>query len=181
MWAGKTARGWGSGWELSLTLSSSFSVIVSRSLISGHTPHDLNAGNRLEVAWCKGIRIPESKRVLLFGSRIRENFLVESHILGFGIRNTAQGIRNPTDNCNLDPSSTDKDWNPPPGNPESTKWNPESKTVLDSLAWGVYVRWLWIESSLETVCNGHSGITGELTCAYAKPVIHWIINKNALL
>ena len=154
VWAGKTARGWGSGWELSLTLSSSFSVIVSRSLISGHTPHDLNAGNRLEVAWCKGIRIPESKRVLLFGSRIRENFLVESHILGFGIRNTAQGIRNPTDNCNLDPSSTDKDWNPPPGNPESTKWNPESKTVLDSLAWAV--RGYELRSSLKTVCNGHT-------------------------
>jgi len=40
---------------------------------------------------CKGIRIPESR-----------NFLpVESGILGFGIRNPALGIRNPT-----------KDWNP---------------------------------------------------------------------
>ena len=45
--------------------------------------------------------------------------LVESGILGFGIRNSDQGIRNPTN-----------DWNP-----ESTAWNPESKTVLDSLTW----------------------------------------------
>ena len=39
----------------------------------------------------KGIRISESRKV----------FLVESGILGFGIRNSALGIRNPT-----------KDWNP---------------------------------------------------------------------
>ena len=43
------------------------------------------------VAPCKGIRIPESRNFLL----------VESGILGFGIRNPAQGIRNPT-----------KGWNP---------------------------------------------------------------------
>ena len=30
-------------------------------------------------------------------------------------------------------SSTDKYWNPNTWNPESTVWNPESKTVLDSL------------------------------------------------
>ena len=36
-------------------------------------------------------------------------FLVESGIMGFGIRNTDQGIRNPTKDWN--PSSTDKDWN----------------------------------------------------------------------
>ena len=40
---------------------------------------------------CKGIRIPESRNFLL----------VESGILGFGIRNPALRIRNPT-----------KDWNP---------------------------------------------------------------------
>ena len=38
------------------------------------------------VAPCKGIRIPESGKILL----------MESEILGFGIQNTAQGIRNPT-------------------------------------------------------------------------------------
>ena len=61
-------------------------------------------------------------------SRIWENLLVESVILGFGIRNTAQGIRNrPT-----------KYWNPESKfdwqilessiwNPKSTAWNPESE------------------------------------------------------
>ena len=66
--------------------------------------------------------IPESEKILL----------VDSGILGFGIRNTAHkesgiplaiGIQNP--------SSTQKDWNP-----ESMAWNPDSKTVLDSLLCG---------------------------------------------
>ena len=76
---------------------------------------------------CKGIWIPESGKILL----------AESWIIGFGIRNTTQGIRNPTTN----------DWNPESKfhrkrqesgtrNPESTAWNPESKTVLDSLTCG---------------------------------------------
>ena len=43
------------------------------------------------IAPCKGIRIPESRNFLL----------LESGILGFGIRNPAIRIRNPT-----------KDWNP---------------------------------------------------------------------
>ena len=46
----------------------------------------------------KRIRIPESKKILL----------LESGIPGFGIRNIAQVIRNPTKDCN--PES--KDWNP---------------------------------------------------------------------
>ena len=65
---------------------------------------------------------------------------MESEILGFGLRNTAQGIQNPTN-----------DWNPESKfhwqilessiwniirNPESTAWNPEFKTVLDFLTWG---------------------------------------------
>ena len=45
----------------------------------------------INIALCKGIRIPESKNFLL----------VESGILGFGIQNPALRIRNPT-----------KDWNP---------------------------------------------------------------------
>ena len=47
--------------------------------------------NKLHLAPCKGIRIPESRNFLL----------LESGILGFGIRNPALRIRNPT-----------KDWNP---------------------------------------------------------------------
>ena len=54
----------------------------------------------------------------------------ESEIQGLGIRNTSQGIRNP--------SSTEKDLEYSTWNSESTEWNPESKTVLDSPKWGRY-------------------------------------------
>ena len=67
-------------------------------------------------------RIPETGNFLLVESGILEViFLMESGILTFGIRNTAQGIRNP-----LEPST----WNP-----ESTAWNAGSKIVLDSFTW----------------------------------------------
>ena len=49
---------------------------------------------RGQIAPCKGIRIPESVKFLLVESRIRETFAC-------GIRNTDQGIQNPT-----------SDWNP---------------------------------------------------------------------
>ena len=56
----------------------------------------------------RGIRIPESTKILL----------IKFEILGFGIRNTAQGIQNP--------SSTDKYWNLVLGirNPQSGIQNP---------------------------------------------------------
>ena len=41
--------------------------------------------------------------------------LVESGILGFGIRNTAQGIRNPTKDWNPIQGSSRKNWNQVPG------------------------------------------------------------------
>ena len=53
--------------------------------------HHQSSGMFMVVAPCKGILIPESRNFVL----------VESGILGFGIRNPALGIRNPT-----------KDWNP---------------------------------------------------------------------
>ena len=62
--------------------------------------------------------------------------LMESGIPGFGIRNTAQGIWNPTNDWN---SESKFYWQIPESgtwNPESTVRNPESKTVLDSLPWG---------------------------------------------
>ena len=51
---------------------------------------------------------------------------MESGILGFGIRNTAQGIRNPTNDWNQNPSSNDKYGNPVPGirNPQRGFQNP---------------------------------------------------------
>ena len=66
---------------------------------------------------------PDSRirEILASGIRNPWNFyLWNLEILGFGIRNTAPGIRNLIN-----------DWNP-----ESTIWNPESKTVLDSFALG---------------------------------------------
>ena len=50
---------------------------------------------------CKVIRIPESEKFLLVESGMGEILIVESRILGFGIRNTAYGIQNPAN-----------DWNP---------------------------------------------------------------------
>ena len=52
---------------------------------------------RQDIAPGKGIRIPESEKSLV----------VDSGILGFGIQNTAQGIRNPTAIGIQNPSSTD--------------------------------------------------------------------------
>ena len=82
---------------------------------------------------------PEFGKILLVESVLRENFV--------------RGIQNSITFCSWNPgslalesgiqleipltirfnnpSSTDKDWNP-----ESMAWNPESKTALDSVAWG---------------------------------------------
>ena len=60
-------------------------------------------------------------------------FLVESGILGFGMRSTAQRIRNPTKDWSPIQGSSREDWKKKAWNQESTAWNPESKTVLDSL------------------------------------------------
>ena len=77
----------------------------------------------------KGIRIPvcdfESGNI----------FLVECWILDFGIRNATQGIRNLTIGIQ-NPISTDKRLESSTCQPESTTWNLESSTVLDSLTWG---------------------------------------------
>ena len=56
-------------------------------------------------------------------SGIQQIFALEQEILGFGIRTTAQGIRNPT-----------KDWNPESEFHRQRFQTPlESKTGLDSL------------------------------------------------
>ena len=65
---------------------------------------------------CMGIRILESVKFLP----------VDSEILGFGFRNSAQRIQN-----------LNNDWNPESSNwyLEFLAWNPESLTVLDCLSW----------------------------------------------
>ena len=54
---------------------------------------------RQDIAPGKGIRIPE----------LEKSLVVKSRILGFGIRNTAQEIRNPTSIGIQNPSPTDRE------------------------------------------------------------------------
>ena len=66
---------------------------------------------------------PETER----GTREKSPSVMESEILGFGIRIPLTiGIRNP--------SSTDKEKGIHTWNLGSTAWNPESKTVLTCVA-----------------------------------------------
>ena len=70
---------------------------------------------------------PESEKIVL----------AESGIFGgFGIRNAAQGIRNPTNDWNPETNFHWQRLESSTWNSESTAWNPESKTVLDFLTWG---------------------------------------------
>ena len=91
--------------------------------VSAITWEELSVSHR----WRKGffflphVRNPYSRNFCLLNLESVKFLLVESGILGFGIRNTAQGIRNPPKMGFQNPSS----WNP-----KSTTWNPESKTVL---------------------------------------------------
>ena len=105
---------WCNHWEK----ESCISILISDTLVSLQQNACVNPGKR--------IRIPVSGKFLL----------VESAIFGFGIQNRAQEIRNPT-----------KDWNPESNfhlqRLESTAWNPESKTVLDSITRGETCQRYW--------------------------------------
>ena len=72
-------------------------------------------GMLMVITPCEGIRIPESKKILL----------AEPGIVGFGIQNTAQGIQNPANDWIQNPSSADKDWKPVAGIRSLGLWNPE--------------------------------------------------------
>ena len=71
---------------------------------TGYKCRALSNGVIWQIAQCKGIWIPESSKFLLVEFGIRKKLAVKSGILGFGIRNRAQGIRNPTNEWN--PEST---------------------------------------------------------------------------
>ena len=58
---------------------------------------------------------------------------MESGILGFGVRNTDQGIRNPANDWNPESKFHKQILESNTWNPESTAWNPEPKSALDSL------------------------------------------------
>ena len=95
------------------------------------------------------MRIPESGKI----------FLVESGILGFGIRNTAQGIRNPTNDWNLEFKLFHWELGFTTWNPESTAWNPECKTVLDFFTWGETlgeVAHPWVERTSKVITLSHT-------------------------
>ena len=85
----------------------------------------------------QGILDSGIKENFCLGIRNAKTFACGIGILGFGNRNTAQGIRNPTNIWNPEPSkvpltknSKSSSWNA-----ESMAWNPESKTVFDFLIW----------------------------------------------
>ena len=88
------------------------------------------------LAWFSPqIRYRNQWNFCLWNLEAQKILLLASGILGFGIRNTAQRIRNPSSSQSRIQLLLKKT-----GNGywylESTAWNPESKTVLDSLIWG---------------------------------------------
>ena len=62
--------------------------------------HQCNVGSAPCKA--KGIRIPDSEKFCVWNAESRKILLVESRTMGFGIRNTAQGIHNLTNDWNLE-------------------------------------------------------------------------------
>ena len=100
--------------------------------------HDMQQRLSLTLHYiCTGWpHVRESGKFCLWNPESEKILLMNFEILGFGIRNTAQGIRNPTDF--LESRNHVLLMNTVIWNPESTAWNPESKTVSDSLTWGKY-------------------------------------------
>ena len=72
------------------------------------------------------------RNVSLWNPEYKKIFLVESGILGFGFRNTVQGIRYPTKNWNPESKLHWQRLESSTWNLESTAWSPESKTVVYS-------------------------------------------------
>ena len=65
--------------------------------------------NLILAPW-KGIRIPECENAKMFARKIRNPqkiLLAESGIMSFGIWNPSLGIRNPTNDCNPESTSTE--------------------------------------------------------------------------
>ena len=82
-------------------------------------PRSSSAGHIIS----RSLRIPECEKFLL----------VVSGILGFGIRNTAQNMRNSAIIVIRNPSTLADNLLSITLNLESTSWNPDFMTVLDSL------------------------------------------------
>ena len=78
-----------------------FRIFFSKNQHFHLLPFDLDHEHRTRFNPMSGKQIPKSGKFLFPESVIRKILPVESEILGFGFRNTAQGIWNSTD-----------DWNP---------------------------------------------------------------------
>ena len=95
----------GDSWNKSFTEQEKKKEKISEALEIGKRPSWVSLSTETSVVSCKGIWIPKSGE--------------KSGILGFGIRNTAQGIRNPLTIKIHNPSSTEKET----GNPLPDIWN----------------------------------------------------------
>ena len=101
-----------------LEFSRKFLTFTLHTFVLTHSNVHLSFPNvELRVFWCTETTI----------------LLLESGILGFGIGNTAQEIRNLSNDWNPESEFYWQILDSSTWNPESTAWNPESKTVLDSL------------------------------------------------
>ena len=97
-------------------------LLILRGLARGWKLYHSNMKRLLDFAPWKGIWFRESRKISL----------LESGILGCGIRNSTQEIWNATSDWNPESKF---DWqivDSSTKNPESTAWNLKSKTVLDS-------------------------------------------------
>ena len=98
-----------------------------------------------------------------------------SNFIGFGIRNTAQGILNPTDDKNRAESST--------SSPQSKVWNHKFKTVSDSLTWGeIFILYLFIHLVSSPLCCEHHLLEVNTTCQINATSIFFVLfDRQTLL
>ena len=136
------AHGIGNPWNFCLWSPESGKILLVKSSIG----ENFACGSRNRGKFC--FWNVESGKILLVESGIREKFACgirnpgkvclwhpESWSLEFGIQLKESEVLLTIGIHNL--SATDKDWNEVPGIRNPRAWNPESSTILDSLAWGV--------------------------------------------
>ena len=101
-------------------------------------------------------------------------FSVESGIIGFGIRNTAQEILNPTHDKNPAESST--------SSAKSKLWNHELKTVFDSLALGeIFILFLFIHQVSSPLCCEHHLLEVNTTCQIMQLLFSFVLSDKQTL
>ena len=91
-----------------------------------------------EMTSTHSVRDPDSemREIYAFWNPESGKILLEkSGILGSGIWSKVQRIRNPSNEWNPEPKFHWQRLGSSTWYPQFTTWNPESKTVLDSLSW----------------------------------------------